>query len=189
MAIVTLVLTLQKEALRNATQRSTRRKLLGASGRVGSVQRTSFESAFSLFRITTISYIAQADAQPTTPRCARNTAQAAATLCSLVGAKRAAWRAVARKVRAHLWATSAPAPRLLALCTCPRFFLIIFTSSTQHSSSSSLRNATIFTMSGMCVQKRVKRPKSAWGHRKQAPPQIPNTTGIYASAARMYVLL
>ena len=73
MAIVTLVLTLQKEALRNATQRSTRRKLLGASGSVGSVQRTSFESAFSLFRITTISYIAQADAQPTTPRCARNT--------------------------------------------------------------------------------------------------------------------
>ena len=101
-------------------------------------------------------------------------------------AKRAAWSAVARKVRAHLWATSAPAPRLLALCTCPRFFLIIFTSSTQHSSCSSLRNATIFTM---CVQKRVKRPKSAWGHRKQAPPQIPNTTGIYASAARLYVLL
>ena len=89
MAIVTLVLTLQKEALRNATQRSTRRKLLGASGSVGSVQRTSFESAFSLFRITTISYIAQADAQPTTPRCARNTAQAAATLSVFAGWRKA----------------------------------------------------------------------------------------------------
>ena len=71
MAIVTIILTLQKEALRtNATQHVTtsRQTSCGFSARGvgnGSVQRTSFELALSLFRITTTSYIV---APPLAPR-------------------------------------------------------------------------------------------------------------------------